>query len=349
MRLLIADGSALYRKLFSSALEALPDLQISLAQNWEITLKLLDKRDIDIIFVDAHLPGISVDTLVEAIQKYHEHTHFVVLCDSVADECPNAVRVMECGARHCLAKPKGTPVPQAIEELRPQVTRLVTSLKLRPKKLPLGDNATSFSPNRSSSPHLPPPFPEILLIGSSTGGPAALGELIGHLPKPFPAPVLVVQHIPARFLHSLVDHLDRQGPLRVREATEGQTPTAGEVYFAPGGRHLELLRKTTGALQLHLSDANPVNCCRPSVDVLFESAAHCSLKGVVAVILTGMGCDGAEGTASLQKTGPLWCIAQDAATSVVYGMPGAIANRSLADQILPLKEIAPRLKTLFHA
>lgn len=195
----------------------------------------------------------------------------------------------------------------------------------------------------------PPARPELLLIGVSTGGPRALQELLPTLPARFPAPVLLVQHMPPMFTKSLADQLDRACQLRVIEASHGEAVQPGTVYIAPGGRHLELARPggPNGPLFTQLTDSPPVLSCRPAVNVLFQSAAALKPRSAIAVILTGMGEDGADGVAALKQSIPTWCIAQDAATSVVYGMPMAVAERGLADEILPLPQIGPRLKEIF--
>ena len=200
----------------------------------------------------------------------------------------------------------------------------------------------------------PPIRPELLLIGVSTGGPRALQELLPKLPERFPVPILLVQHMPPTFTKSLADQLDRSCALRVIETGHGESLQPGTIYIAPGGRHLEIARASGpgGALGspliTQLTDSPPVLSCRPSVNVLFQSAANLRPRSVISVILTGMGEDGADGVAALKQAIPTWCLAQDATTSVVYGMPMAVAERGLADEILPLPQIGPRLCQIFN-
>ena len=154
--------------------------------------------------------------------------------------------------------------------------------------------------------------------------------------------------MPPLFTKTLADQLNKTAALSVKEAQGGEIPGPGDVLIAPGGFHLEIFRNNDGKIQTRIVSSPPVNSCRPAVDVLFNSAAHCGLTGVIAIILTGMGSDGADGVAALKAACPAWCIAQDAYTSTVYGMPQAIAQRRLGDEILPLQEIGPRINKIFR-
>lgn len=191
----------------------------------------------------------------------------------------------------------------------------------------------------------PPVRIEALVVGVSTGGPNALHVFVPKLPADLPFPVLCVQHMPPLFTASLAERLDRDSALGVEEGVEGRRLENGRMYIAPGGHHMVLARGPDGRLQVRLSDAAPVNSCRPAVDVLFRSVEEVVGGGVVSVILTGMGSDGANGVRGLRAKGA-WSIAQDEASSVVWGMPGAIVQQGLADEILPLDRIADRIAEL---
>jgi two-component system chemotaxis response regulator CheB len=183
--------------------------------------------------------------------------------------------------------------------------------------------------------------PRAIAIGCSTGGPQALAALVGALTRPPPVPVLVVQHMPAGFTALLADHLNRLGRLPCAEAREGEALLPGRLYLAPGDRHL-LVRDAAGGLVAHLSDGAPENFCRPAVDPLLRSLAACCGGRVVTAILTGMGQDGLAGCRALAAAGgPV--LAQDEASSVVWGMPGAVARAGLAASLSPPEDIAARL------
>ncbi|MEJ5944021.1 chemotaxis-specific protein-glutamate methyltransferase CheB [Pseudokineococcus basanitobsidens] len=181
--------------------------------------------------------------------------------------------------------------------------------------------------------------PALVALGSSTGGPEALAALVAALPAGLPVPVVVTQHMPPVFTRQLAARLDRLAALEVREAEDGDPLVPGRLLVAPGDRHLEVRRDGAG-LVATLTGAPPVHHCRPAVDVMLRSAASAVGSGVLAVVLTGMGSDGRDGCADVRRAGGR-VLVQDRATSVVWGMPGAVASAGLADAVLPLADIAP--------
>jgi len=188
--------------------------------------------------------------------------------------------------------------------------------------------------------------PELIVIGVSTGGPQALARLLPKLPENLPAPVAIVQHMPAMFTRLLAERLDGESGLAVKEAEDGDELRPGRVLLAPGGRHLRVRRGARGGLVARLDDGPAENSCRPSVDVLFRSAAETLGGRALALMLTGMGSDGLEGARQLKAAGAS-LIAQDQASSVVWGMPGAVVEAGLADRVLALDQIA--VETAFLA
>ncbi|MBO8142028.1 MAG: chemotaxis response regulator protein-glutamate methylesterase [Firmicutes bacterium] len=197
-----------------------------------------------------------------------------------------------------------------------------------------GDEAVKPRAAGAQGPRGPAP----VIVGSSTGGPGALSTLLSGLPAGFPRPIIIVQHMPPGFTASLAHRLDSLSPLSVREAVEGRVPRAGEVWVARGGRHLVFDRRG----RMRFSDAPPHLGVRPAVDVTLESAVDVWGGSVLAVILTGMGVDGCRGARKLKKAGGQ-VLAQDEATSVVYGMPRAVAELALADEIRSLPAMAGAL------
>ena len=181
------------------------------------------------------------------------------------------------------------------------------------------------------------PRTRIVVIGSSTGGPQALQTVITGLPAHFPCPVVVVQHMPAGFTNALAGRLHGVSRVNVREAQDGDLLEPGCVYIAPGSYHLRILHES-GVRRIALSDEPPVGNHRPAVNVMYDSVAPLG-RDVVAVILTGMGSDGREGMRKIKENGG-YCIAQDEATCVVYGMPKSVIDAGLADEICPLSQIA---------
>jgi two-component system chemotaxis response regulator CheB len=193
-----------------------------------------------------------------------------------------------------------------------------------------------------------PIIPRCLLIGASTGGPKAIAEVLGDLgPALRSVPTLIVQHMPPIFTKVFAEHLQGLAGLPCHEAQDGEAPLPGHVYVAPGGRHMGLSRDKDQKVGLRLDDGPPVNFCRPAVDVLFRDAAAVFGASALAVVLTGMGSDGLDGVKALAQTGAA-VLAQDEATSVVWGMPGHVARSGLAHDVLPLDDIAPAIRALLE-
>lgn len=185
-------------------------------------------------------------------------------------------------------------------------------------------------------------WPRILAIGCSTGGPDALGRLLPALPADFPAPIVVVQHMPPEFTRILADRLDAQCALSVTEATHGIRLEPGRVLLAPGDHHLSIMADPRADWRARLDQGPPEHSCRPAVDRLFRSVAAVAGPHGVGLVLTGMGRDGLRGAAAIRDSGGV-ILAQDEPTSVVWGMPGLVARAGIAETILPLEEIAHEL------
>ncbi|MBN2442692.1 MAG: chemotaxis-specific protein-glutamate methyltransferase CheB [Spirochaetales bacterium] len=186
---------------------------------------------------------------------------------------------------------------------------------------------------------------DLVAIGVSTGGPEALSIILPALPSDFPIPIVIVLHMPQFFTQTMADELNKKSKLSVKEAQEGEILQAGNVYLARGGKHLILIGADPHAFMLHLDDGPEVNGCKPSVDVFFTSVIDAVKNKVIGIILTGMGEDGVKGIAGLKAKGAK-TIAQDADTSIVWGMPGAAVREGVIDEVLPLHVIADRLKEI---
>ena len=188
--------------------------------------------------------------------------------------------------------------------------------------------------------------PRVLLIGASTGGPQALNALVSKLDGVLErAPVLITQHMPPMFTAILAEHLARLSKRDAHEALDGEEINAGTIYLAPGGKHMRVARRD-GIAVIVIDDGEPVNFCKPSVDPLFSSAAQVWGSWALGLMLTGMGADGSRGSQALAAAGGT-ILAQDEASSVVWGMPGQVANLGLCSAVLPLDDIAPKLTRVF--
>jgi two-component system chemotaxis response regulator CheB len=347
LRLLVVDDSALYRKILSETASSLPGVETATAPNGAIALSRLAAEHFDLVLLDIFMPDKNGPEVLADIRKAHPGVAVVMVSGATGRDAEITLSALSSGAMDFIPKPASGSMEAGIAALKADISRVLQLLAIRsgkstppPPSAPVG---TVLARRSSTPPHL-----DILLIGVSTGGPLALGEILPLLSANFPVPVVIVQHMPPVFTRSLAEQLDRRCALKVLEAPAGHIPKAGEILIAPGGCHLELFRDPSGTLATRLSDAPPVHSCRPSVDVLFQSAARCGLRGAVALILTGMGSDGADGVRALKNFLPVWSIAQNAETCTVYGMPQAVVQAGLDDECLPLEKIAPRLNQLFR-
>lgn len=352
MRILVVDDSALYRKLLSDAASSLPGAETVAVSGGELALKRLETEKFDLVLLDVFMDQMSGPETLDRIKASHNRVPVVMVSGATGRDAEITIQCLSHGAMDFIPKPTGSSFEAGMEALKAEIRKVATMARLRNAggSAMQETSAAPIAPPASSAPKRlqPPPFPELILVGVSTGGPNALTAMLPAISAKLPVPILLVQHMPATFTKSLAEQLDKASALSVKEAAGGEIPAPGEVLIAPGGFHMEIFRNDSGKLETRLTSAPPVNSCRPSVDVLFQSAGECNLRGAIAIILTGMGSDGADGVASLKKACPTWCIAQDAATSTVYGMPQAIAQRDLHEEILPLQEIGPRVNRIFR-
>jgi len=350
VHILIVDDSALYRKILSEASTSHHGVEVTAVANGDLALAKLAASKVDLVLLDVFMPDQNGPEVLHRIKSTHPGVPVVMVSGATGRDAQITLNALSSGAMDFISKPTGASFEAGIVTLRGEIRRVVDMARLRsaiPKNLPAPIPQTmtpALPPKRLN----PPPFIDILLIGVSTGGPKALTELLPRLPAGFPVPIVIVQHMPPVFTLSLAEQLNRLSPLSIIEAPAKHKLKAGDVLIAPGGMHLEIVKNPDGSLETRYSEAPPVHSCRPSVDVLFESAARCGLRGAVALVLTGMGSDGAEGVSKLKSACPTWCIAQNAETCAVYGMPQAVANLHLDDELLPLADIAPRLNKIFR-
>ena len=286
------------------------------------------------IVLDTELPGSHGSALLRNIVASHPGVPVYVVSPGSGRGHVAAGEAREAGAAGHFLKPDGEQ-PSAFKALAEAIVGALSQPKpkARPSDLRLSPVAGPQRSQRRSR------RPQVLLIASSTGGPQALISLFAGLdPSRFAIPVLVVQHMPAAFTPILAQHLTRATRWTAREAVADERPPEGEIRIAPGGHHLTL-RSDRAGKRLALTEEPPVNFCRPSADVLFVSAAQLYGSAVLAVILTGMGNDGCEGAKAVAAAGGT-VIAQDEASSVVWGMPGAAVSAGVVHRVLPLDEIA---------
>ncbi len=346
-RILIADDSAVMRSLLRSVIASGSGLEVmATAADGASALSLIAISSPDLILLDVEMPVMNgLDTLRQLRRQGHKMP--VIMCSSLTKSGAKVtIEALASGASDYVAKPAGQAsreeaIQALAQELLPKIHALTGGTPAPPAPLaarptPPTPAALENQPITSSA--------SVVVIGVSTGGPAALDVLLPALPAGFPLPVLVVQHMPEVFTSLLAQRLSHRCELQVREAAEGEPVQPGAVLIARGGWHMEVLGsgRTSAPSTVHLNQDPPENHCRPAVDVLFRSAAKVYGSGVLGVVLTGMGSDGLVGSRLIRGQGGS-IIAQDQATSTVWGMPGAVAQSGVANKILPLAAIAPEI------
>ncbi|MDO8988966.1 MAG: chemotaxis-specific protein-glutamate methyltransferase CheB [Sideroxyarcus sp.] len=339
IRVLLVDDSPIALHIMQRLLSSTPGIQVvGTAANGMEALELLPGLNPDVICTDMHMPVMDGLEFTRAvINKYPRP--ILVVSVSVEPDSPNIFRMLEAGAVDVYPKPRAI-----LDADQDKLARELAS------KIRILAGVHVFRRTAAVT-HVPRPLPplslpshapvRIVVIGASTGGPQALREILSHLPANFPVPVVCVQHIGSDFLDDMVTWLAESTPLPVLKAIQGELPRAGKVYFAPGDANLEL----DDGGRFALTQSPPCDGHRPSVTVALRAAARRSGAGVVGVLLTGMGRDGAEGMADIAAAGGV-TIAQDEASSVVYGMPKAAVELGAALHVLPIEQIAPALTAL---
>jgi two-component system chemotaxis response regulator CheB len=347
-RILIVDDSAVMRSVLRSAVCADPGLEVAgTAANGEAALSAIESLRPGLILLDVDMPVLDgLATLRKLRARGHKMP--VIMCSSLTQRGADVtVEALACGASDSVAKPaeqagREAALQSLAQELIPRINALINRrrsvlpvIALAPLIFPLVPSADAQPLSCS---------PSVVAIGVSTGGPAALDLLLPALPASFPIPVLIVQHMPELFTRPFAERLDGRCVLRVWEAAEGEPVRPGNIYIARGNWHLEVLAAALAGQPktMHLSQGPPENHCRPSVDVLFCSVAAAYGAGALALVLTGMGSDGMQGCRAIRNNGGS-VLAQDEASSTVWGMPGAVAHAGLAQKLLPLSAIAPEL------
>lgn len=343
IQVLIVDDSAIIRGLLTRALETDPEIQVvGSAMHGEAALKALSKTPANVVLLDVEMPVMDGLTALEQIQALFPQTHVIMISSLTRSGAETTMKALRLGAVGCIAKPEARSASEAVAIIAKELVPLVTSLK--PKVSGGSKLAGAVAPVPVARPPMPPSRPrfgappELVVIGSSTGGPRALEQVVKSLPHDFTLPICIVQHMPAYFTPMLAKHLEADSGRPTCEARPDMPIENGRIYVAPGDYHFSLIR-CDRVLVAKLDQAPSEHFCRPSVNPLFRSAASRCGSSVVAVMLTGMGDDGLEGTADIHKAGG-FVIAQDEESSVVWGMPGAIVRAGLVHQILPLSEIA---------
>ena len=337
IKVLVVDDSAFMRKVIGDILSEDPSINVvGRARNGREALSLFDQLSPDVVTLDIEMPGMSgIDVLKCMMAK--KPVPIVMVSGLTKQGADVTMQALDSGAVDFVTKPSGTislDMDKVGDELRKKV---IEASKATLQRGVAGIKPVAAPVQRRE----PPKHPELVAIAASTGGPMALQELIPALPANFPIPIVLVQHMPPGFTSSFAARLNERSKLTVIEAEDGMPVMKGMVVVAPGGYHL-IVEKKNMSLVCRLTETAPVRSVRPAADVLFTSIAEAVGGSVIALVLTGMGKDGLDGTRALRSKGA-YVMAEAKETCVIYGMPGAVIEADLVDEVLPLYSIASGL------
>ncbi len=371
IHVLIVDDTVVYRRILSDIVNKLPDTTITAAvANGQLALNRLKNDPVDLVLLDVEMPVMGGLETLKVIRREYPDIGVIMVSGTNKNAAGVTIEALDEGALDFVPKPEGAGPEESRRLLGEQLGRLFQLFSTRralrglsdgkpterrvatPEKRPL-DTERRSTIRRSQDvtpterpPQTKSPLPtkvDVVVIGVSTGGPNALAHVIPKLPADLGVPVLVVQHMPPLFTASLAESLDKKSNIHVAEAQENSPLKPNEVLIAQGGKHMLIRKSADGqGYMVGLNENPPENNCRPAVDVLFRSAATHFGNKALALIMTGMGEDGCKGVRVMKRQGS-YCLTQDADSCVVYGMPRAIADAGLSDEVVTLDSLADRI------
>lgn len=357
--ILVVDDSALMRRVICDIINTDNRFQaIDTCCDGLQAYEKLKEKHYDAVLLDIYMPRMDGLQLLERIQTEHIDATVVVVSTLTKEGASVTMRAMELGAVDFVTKPENI-IEAKGQEFRERLVQMLEAV-LHVNDMKAGQSgikatvlhesvqrtsSVMTAPKKSDAVRKRQPIPfradsRIVALACSTGGPKALHTVLPGLDPQMDAPMVLVQHMPIGFTKSLADRLNELSRVRVKEAEEGESLEKGVVYIAPGGKHLEIVCGANGTHKVHLSDAPAVGGLKPCANIMYQSLKNSRYDEIICVVLTGMGADGTAGIAELDKCKPIHVIAQDEQTCVVYGMPRAIAESGLTDEVVPLASIA---------
>jgi two-component system, chemotaxis family, protein-glutamate methylesterase/glutaminase len=366
IRVMLVDDAVVVRGLFARWVESEPDLDVvATLRTGREAVNQFERVDPDVVVLDVDMPDLDGIAALPLLLEKKRDLVVIMASTLTRRNAEISLKALSLGAADYIPKPGSNRELSASMAFRRELIEKIRQLGQRARRLrwglassrvaPEAKSAPSIVPQIGEEPAAPPPpalrpmpsaAPRVLLIGSSTGGPQALNGLIAEIGSVLQrVPILITQHMPPTFTAVLAEHLARVGKCPVREASDGEEIKSGNVYLAPGGKHMKVARRE-GTAVIAIEDGPLVNFCKPAVDPMFASAAEVWGNKTLALVLTGMGSDGLAGAKAIVAAGG-HVFAQDEATSVVWGMPGQVTNAGLCSAVLPLPEIAGKLTRLF--
>ncbi|MBC7577412.1 MAG: chemotaxis response regulator protein-glutamate methylesterase [Tardiphaga sp.] len=364
LRVMVVDDSVVIRGLISRWIEAEPDMTVAASLRTGLdAVNQIERINPDVAVLDIEMPELDgIEALPQLLAK--KRNLIVIMASTLTRRNAEiSFKAMSLGAADYIPKPESTRESAAADIFKHDLLQKIRHLGMKVRRLKTG-GAPSIAPLGRPRDTAPRPVatvaaqaqlvkrsfsaitPRVLLIGSSTGGPQALMALVTEIGAVIDrVPVLITQHMSPSFTTILAEHLARASKRPAHEGIDGEAVKPGQIYLAPGGKHMRVVKQGAG-IAIALDDGPAVNFCKPAVDPLFNSAIDVWQGAILAVVLTGMGSDGMRGGKDIVAAGGN-VIAQDEASSVVWGMPGAAANAGICSAILPLNQIAPKLVRIF--
>jgi two-component system chemotaxis response regulator CheB len=358
LRVMVVDDSVVIRGLISRWIEAEPDMVVAASLRTGLdAVNQVERIKPDVAVLDIEMPELDGISALPLLLAKKRNLIIIMASTLTRRNAEISFKALSLGASDYIPKPESTREPAAADIFKHDLLQKIRSLGARVRRKVSTVASPPLAPaiERAREPVVAPPTqapltrrafgtltPRVLLIGSSTGGPQALMTLVADIGAVIDrVPVLITQHMPPTFTTILAEHLARSSKRPAHEGIDGELIKAGQIYLAPGGKHMRVVRHGAGAA-IALDDGPPVNFCKPAVDPLFASAIDVWQGAILAVVLTGMGSDGMRGGKEIVAAGGS-VIAQDEASSVVWGMPGAAANAGICAAILPLNQIASKV------
>lgn len=344
--ILVVDDSALMRRVICDIINSDGTFQVvDICRDGMEAYEKLKATQYDCVILDVNMPRMGGLELLEKLQRDKINTAVIMISDETTKDAEVTMSAIERGALDFVTKPsnlieaKGAEFRERVLSVLSAVLKTERSEKESQRTVATVKKSAKRVTTRQKN-HGNMGGNKLIALACSTGGPKALQSVIPFLPKRINAPVVLVQHMPAGFTKSMAERLDEVSQVAVKEAEEGDILQKGHVYIAPGGKHMEIKKCPDGKHKVKLNDMPPIGGLKPCANVTYDSLRDCGYDEIVCVVLTGMGADGTKGICSLVQKKPVYVISQDEESCVVYGMPKAIAETGLVNEVVPLNEVA---------
>ncbi len=337
--ILVVDDSALVRRIICDIINSDENFQATdFCRDGLEAYERLKVKSYDGVVLDVNMPRMDGLQLLERLQKEGIKAKVVMVSTLTTKDAEVTILAMERGAIDFVTKPSNV-IEAKGEVFKKQLLSVLTAVydtQVYKRNTPVSPKLVTavkhIKPVRTDK--------KLVALACSTGGPKALQSVIPYLPKNLDASMVLVQDMPPGFTKSMGDRLNELSEISVKEAQEGDILEKGHVYVAPGGKHMEVVKMRDGSHRIALNDMPPIGGLRPCANIMFDSLTKTDYDEIICIVLTGMGADGTNGILSLNRKKPIHVIAQDAQTCVVYGMPRAIAEAGMVDEMVPLEQVA---------